>query len=262
MDGKQLVNLENNLGFVNYKDPSFRDYYTSAMLGDKAQGKSSLVALYAKGYYTVMAAKFDKGLLKVPKKVLIVDPTDNNAFDQFEDITLSQLMYGFPIRGNKVERSYWLKGVRRIRKTRKMKDEEFINAITDTFRNGLLIVDEASEVVDPNNPPKWQKELVKKHRMFCLDLMYVFHNFMDIPLKLRPHIWVYILFRTPEKPKDVGYFRQRQFPNPEAFWEKWKLVENSIHDPSAIIQHYQIHKKTFTSVFELRKEIEEREKAD
>jgi hypothetical protein len=248
----QLVDISANLfGFVNKKNPNERDYDTTAVLGDKAQGKSTLVSLYAKLYNQIQSEKLRKGLLKYPKKVLIVDPTDNNAFQEFEDITLEQLMYGFPIVGKR-ERNFWSKGIRRIRKTRNIKDDIFINTITDCYKNGLLIIDEASEVVDPNNPPHWQKELIKKHRMSCLDLLYVFHNFMDIPLKLRPHIWCWILFRTPEKPDSVKYFRSRQFPNPEALWEKWKKVENSVHDNSAIIQHYEVHRKSFKSVFELR----------
>lgn len=247
-----MIDISANLfGFVNEKNAYYRNYETAAALGDKAQGKSTFVRLYAKLYHEIQSVKLQKGILRHPKKVLIVDPTDNDAFDEFEDISLEQLMYGYPKKGTS-NRDYWLKGIRRIRKTRAIKDEVFINAITDTYRNGLLVVDEASEVIHPERPPKWQKELMKKHRMFCLDLFYVFHNFMDIPLKLRPHIWLWVLFRTPEKPKSVNYFHSRMFPNPEALWEKWCKVENSEHDDGKIIQHYEVHKKSFESVFKLR----------
>ena len=78
--------------------------------------------------------------------------------------------------------------------------------------------------------------------------MFVFHNFMDIPISLRPHIWTYILFKTPEKPDGPQWFARRRFPNPEQLYETWASVERQPYFKNKILQEYAVFEKSFDSV--------------
>ncbi len=225
------------MSFKNYKNPDFREFFTGAVIGDKAQGKSSFLALFAKQYYHANA---NKGNIR---KVLIHDPSEAGAFAQFEHISLEELMFGvkLPKTG---KHHLWKKGIRRM--CGEEDDEAVMRGIRQMMRNGLVIFDEARDWMG-ENPKKWQKELFTKHRNLGLDLLFVFHNFMDIPISLRPHIWMYILFKTPEKPDGPQWFARRRFPNPEQLYQKWAEVEEETYYKDRIIQPYTVFEKSFES---------------
>jgi zonular occludens toxin Zot len=233
--------------FDNYKNPEERDFITAAVIGDKAQGKSSFLALFAKEYHDTNEQNEN------PRRVLIHDPSEAWAFQQFENITVEELTYGvkLPKTG---KRHFWRKGIRRI--TGEDDDEMVLRSIRQYMRNGLVIFDEARDWMK-ENPQKWQKELFTKHRNLGLDLVFVFHNFMDIPISLRPHIWMYILFKTPEKPDGPQWFSRRRFPNPDQFYKKWEEVELKQYHADRIIQEYAVFEKTFDSVVTHQKEKHE-----
>ena len=224
--------------FDNYKNPEERDFITAAVIGDKAQGKSSFLSLFAKDYLELNQKKGNE------RRVLIHDPSEAGPFNQFENITLEELIYGvkLPKTG---KRHFWRKGIRRM--SHEEDDEQVLRGIRQVMRNGLVIFDEARDWMG-DNPKKWQKELFTKHRNLGLDLMMVFHNFMDIPISLRPHIWMYILFKTPEKPDGSQWFSRRRFPNPAQLYEKWEAVELKPYHPNRIIQEYTVFEKSFESV--------------
>ncbi len=226
------------MAFDNYKNPSERDFITAAVIGDKAQGKSSFLSLFAKEHLETNEQNNN------PRRVLIHDPSEAWAFRPFQQISVEELTYGvqLPKTG---QRHFWRKGIRRI--SDEEDDEQVLRSIKQFMRNGLVIFDEARDWM-AENPKKWQKELFTKHRNLGLDLIFVFHNFMDIPISLRPHIWMYILFKTPEKPDDPKWFARRRFPNPERLYEQWAEVERKPYYPDRIIQEYTVFEKTFDSV--------------
>jgi len=224
--------------FKNYKNPDERDFITASVIGDKAMGKSSFLSLFAKHYLEKNEAAGKD------RRILIHDPSEADAFRNFEQISVEELIYGvkLPVTG---KRHYWRKGIRRI--TDEEDDEMVLKAIKGHMRNGLVIFDEARDWMG-QSPKKWQQELFTKHRNLGLDLIFVFHNFMDIPITLRPHIWMYILFKTPEKPDSPKWFARRRFPNPEALYKKWAEAEAAVYSRSKIIQDYTVFEKTFDSV--------------
>ena len=226
------------MSFKNYKNPKERDFITASVIGDKAMGKSSFLALFAQ-YYLERNNSSGKA-----RRVLIHDPSEAGAFEHFERITTEELEYGVKL-AKTGKRHFWRKGIRRI--TDEGDDEMVLRTIKSYMRNGLVIFDEARDWMG-QNPKKWQQELFTKHRNLGLDLMFVFHNFMDIPVTLRPHIWMYIMFKTPEKPKGPQWFARRRFPNPEQLYEKWAEAEAAEYHRDKIIQHYTIFEKTFDSV--------------
>ena len=93
--------------FDNYKNPNERDFITAAVIGDKAQGKSSFLALFAKDYLEINEKNGN------PRRILIHDPSEAYAFQQFENISLEELIYGvkLPKTG---KRHFWRKGIRRM----------------------------------------------------------------------------------------------------------------------------------------------------
>ena len=226
--------------FNNYKNPKERDFITAAVIGDKAQGKSSFLALFAKEYLETNAQNRNE------RRVLIHDPSEAWAFQQFEHISIEELIYGvkLPKTG---KRHFWRKGIRRM--SDEEDDELVLRTIKRYMRNGLVVFDEARDWMG-ENPKKWQKELFTKHRNLGLDLVFVFHNFMDIPISLRPHIWMYILFKTPEKPDGPAWFARRRFPNPDELYQQWEAVEMKPYYSDRIIQEYTVFEKSFRSVID------------
>lgn len=232
---------KNKEGDGNWKDPSKRDNKTAAIIGDKGQGKSTLIVKLAKMYYQNSVKS------GIPKRVLIYDPSEARGFKIFKKITLPELKHGVynPHTGGY---SYWTQGIRRIEDDGSYDYEDFFTVIRTRVTDSLIFIDEAADIFPSKSELKrYQKELITKHRNFNIDLYLVFHNFMDIHVRLRGKVWLYILFRTIEKPDGPNWFGVRQFPNPSQFYEVWKQGEEVDHDPAKIQQNYVLFKKSFTS---------------
>ncbi len=225
-----------------------RNHKTFAVIGDKAQGKSHFLRKFALSYYNSAKDCFDSGKTNHQKRVLIHDPSEASAFSEFQTITIDEIQNGIRKNGKRYK---WVSGIRRIENDADAYDDKLVmEVISAYFRNGLVIFDEATDWMDNSRLKKWQKELFTKHRNKGLDLMYVFHNFMNIPRLIRPHIWTYVIFRTPEKPKNSKWFAQLLFPNPEEFYRLWCKVERAVHKPyngTPQIQHYEVLEKSFKS---------------
>lgn len=225
-----------------------RDYKTTALIGDKAQGKSTLLAEIAKHFIDVRMKHYNRGVIDIKPRVLIHDPSSAYSFAQFPTISTEELKYGtkFFTKQSEWEYRYWDTGIRRIHHE---DDKYLMNTISEVFRNGLVILDETSTWMPRESPKKWQKDLIIKHRNFGLDVIMVFHNFMNIPRLLRPHIWEYIIFKTPEKPDGPRWFEQRGFPHPEQIYRAWEEAELAEYDmrKGVYVQKYGIFRKTFES---------------
>lgn len=234
-------------GFDNRKDPNQRDFLATAMVGDKAQGKTSLMMIYAEMYLEEMNLLYQQGKLEKPRRVLIWDSVDAGVFHRYEEITVEELKYGSLIPGSDPPQArYWKNGIRRIvRRWRdKREDEAALVAITDYFRNGLLIADEVHDWMKAENPPAWQTDMILKHRNYGNDVVLGTQNLMHLPHILRPHFWRWVMFKTPETPNGPRWFEQRGFPQPKEMWETWKKVAMMHPVPTEKIQPFVTYEKT------------------
>lgn len=222
----------------NRKDASLRDNYTGAIIGDKGQGKSTLMAKMAIAYYESSKRKGN------PKRVLIYDPSEARAFKKFKAITVEELKLGVynPTTGR---RHAWTKGIRRVVDRGNIDYEVFFRTIIEKVSNSLVFIDEARDIYTGKGEMKrYQKELITKHRNYNIDLYLVFHQFMDINIRVRGLIWIYIIFKTIEEDLTPSYFRTRQFPNPTSIHKVWQKVSKIPYDPGLIMQHYGVFKKS------------------
>lgn len=219
-----------------------RNFEATVIAGEKRQGKSLLCEKYAKraDYYARLAEK--EGAK--PKKILIVDPSEASAFADFQPITLNELKFGTYIPGE--GRRMWVRGIRRITHHDNL---GLMRYLSDRFRNGLLISDEATTWLKAN-PPEWQKNLIIKHTNRCVDLLFVVHSLTNIPKSFRQHIWNYILFRLPDKqlsdPKNgLKWLITNNFPSPPELLKSYIEVESQQHDYDKWMQKYVYFTKSF-----------------
>lgn len=211
-------------GLNNEKDPSQRDYCSFCVFGDLGRGKSTFLAQWAKQYAGLNASK------KVPRKVLICDPSRASAFNEFPPVTLTELKYGvINPQTQRVQR--WDNGGIRVLRDVRWTDPAWFKIISNYFQNGLVILDESRNYIPQKSemPPE-QKEFFTIHRNNCLDVMVVSHDFMNMNLWLRKAFRVYIVFRTGDKPQNEQWFEQRNLP--EQLYPIWKTLQN-LRSPSA-----------------------------
>lgn len=240
-----------DLGFVNHKNPNERDYMTKALIGDKRQGKSTLLRLYAEMYWrrAFEIWKESKGKIKHPSKILIIDAGDSDAF-KLEDtgekiytqLTLRDVATG---KANKLM-TQGEKGIFILKSDAANADND-LQIVLKYWRNGFLIIDEFRKWLKSSKNEAYIEDMITKHANWKIDLMLVIHNFMDIPISVRPHIWVYMMFKTPEKPTSWKWFANRRFPNPQQLYETWRNAELKQHYDDRILQEFTIFRKTFES---------------
>jgi hypothetical protein len=212
-------------GFDNRKDASQRDFCSFVVFGDLGKGKSSFLRQFALQYHESMRKKGLK------RRILIADPSNSRAFEQFPKISLAQVERGVDIVGTKVTK--WVEGIRILRDVAWHEDTWF-EVLQQNFKNGLLILDETRDYFKQNLTPT-QKRLFTLHRNAAIDLMCVSHNFMDLPLSIRKQFRVYITFRTGDMPTDKRWFTVRTLP--EALFNQWEMLSR-IYAPSSVISPY------------------------
>src|SRR5690606_23709124 len=109
---------------------------------------------------------------KVPRKVLICDPSKASAFDEFPRITLTQLKYGV-INPKTWKAHRWESGIMVLRDV-KWNDPSWFRVLTDYFQNGLVILDESRNYIPQKSEmPEEQVEFFTIHRNNCVDVMVV-----------------------------------------------------------------------------------------
>jgi len=218
--------------FKNQKNGDYRDYTASAIIGDKRQGKSTLIKLLIDRYVKMYPHR----------KVLVYDVSD--AFGAYGDfkgyplITLDELRNGKKVKGGK--RAYWKKGVRRIVN---IDYEDTIFYMADSFTDGLLVIDEAT-VVMTDNPNDKRRSLMIKHTNKRVDIIMIFHALSFVPKRLRGNFWNYYFFKTPDQvtPRSL---KAMGYPNPQAFYVKWKESQQAPHYGNRIMQYFALFSRDF-----------------
>jgi|GEM_PF-2896145 len=221
-------------GLDNAKDPTQRDFCSICVFGDLGTGKSTFLSQFAKQYVEKNASK------KVPRRVLIADPSKAKGFDVYPTITLSEIMYGFhDIKTGKVRR--WTNGIMVLRDVAWNKPDWF-KVLTDHFQNGLVILDESRNYIPTDKSmSSAQKEFFTIHRNACVDVMVVSHDFMSLHLDLRKAFRVYVVFRTGDKPNNEAWFTTRSLP--EDLYKAWRVVSR-FRSPSAKMSPFVVFDKT------------------
>ena len=218
-------------GLDNSKDPKQRDYCSMCVFGDLGKGKSTFIRQQAKFYIERTRDK------KVPRKVLICDPSRATAFDEFPQITLTELKYGV-INPQTRKAQRWDRGIRVLRNV-KWKDPSWFQILSTWFRNGLVILDESRNYIPQKSEmPEEQIEFFTIHRNNCTDVMVVSHDFMSMNLLLRKAFRIYIVFRTGDKPNHEAWFTTRTLP--EELYAIWSTLQR-LRSPAAKMSPFVLY---------------------
>lgn len=218
--------------FKNHKNKNHRDYTASAIIGDKRQGKSTLIKLLIDDYI----AKYPN------RRVLVYDISkafgkDSHGFEGYPLMTLDELYNGKIVNGR---RARWKKGVRRVTG---IDYDGVLSYMVDVFRDGLLIIDEATTVMS-DNPSDKRKAIMITHTNQRVDLFMVFHGLGYVPKRLRGNFWNYYFFKTPDQ-VSVKQLEAMKFPNPKRFHEQWEKSQKAPHKEDQIMQYFTCFSRTF-----------------
>lgn len=220
--------------FENKKDSRYRDHTSSAIIGGKRQGKSTLSKLLVDDYEK-----------KYPlRKILVYDPSNafgaKGVFPGYETITLEELYFGKKI-GREVRE--WQRGVMRIQedKTNKKFAEEFIDYVIEEFRNGMIIIDEATALMK-DRPTAQHTKLLSEHTNWGVDVMMIFHGLRYVPKRIRGFFWHYYLFKTDEE-FDEGDLNKMNFPRPTDFYAAWLKAQRAPQYGNKIMQYFSCFNK-------------------
>ena len=221
-------------GLDNSKDGSQRDYCSMCVFGDLGKGKSTFLIQLSKLYQERTKGK------KVPRRILIADPSNAAAFNHFPRITLTQLKYGV-INPKSSRATYWDNGGIMVLRDVVWTNPKWIETVRKHFQNGLLILDESRVYIPASSEmaPEW-KELFTVHRNNCMDVIVVSHDFMNMNLWLRKAFRYYIVFRTGDKPNNEAWFTTRTLP--EALWPIWKTLQR-LRSPTAKMSPFVVFDK-------------------
>ena len=204
------------------KDMESRDLMAIAVVGRKGSGKSSLLRDIALNYYQMHKDTANN-------KVLIHDASGSRAFADIPSIRLAHL-----------KQQKFKSGIAKI----SIDDEVDENQIADLhktifkyFKNGLVILDEASSYISPACPG-WQRSLLLQHRNKKLDIVYVFHSLSDIPVKYNKELSNFLYFKTNDIGIDLNYFIARKYANPKAAYTAYDKVTQAT-ETDQIIQPFE-----------------------
>lgn len=209
----------------NAKNPDQRDPIIILIVGAKRQGKSTVIN----------DSIIEDYVKNNPKaKVLIHDVSETHAFEHYPLIGVDDIKKGLMIDG---KRTKWEKGVYR---TTTKDSEQLIKNINSHFRNGLVVLDEARSWIPRGDTsvPKEIMELFTTHTNKNIDLVVVFHEWMDISTRLRGMANDYVIFRTGVEPTGVGWFSSRFFPEARLLDEAYQNVVTLGQKKDRRIQHY------------------------
>jgi Zonular occludens toxin (Zot) len=200
----------------NKKDPTKRNYQTIGVFGTTGVGKSTTLDAFIDWYRDGTKNK------EVPRKILLIDPSNAIAFRNYEPITLGQIMYGVKDPATNKVRS-WRSGIRVLRGVQYSRNFEWVKVISDFFRNGLLILDESRTFVDnvgTLNPDLL--DMITKHRNDCYDIMFISHSYIDLHKSIRKQLRFFFIFpmgsENINSPKD---FEKMNLPS--ALWDIYQL---------------------------------------
>lgn len=199
-----------------------RDLMAIAVVGRKGSGKSSLLRDIALNYY-------DTHKHTANNKVLIHDASGSRAFADIPSISLAHL-----------KQKKFKAGIAKIGIDDEIDESQIADlhkTIFKYFRNGLVILDEASSYISPSCPG-WQRGLLLQHRNKKLDVVYVFHSLSDVPVKYNKELSNFLYFKTNDSGIDLNYFIARKYSNPEAAYKAYSKVMKTA-DTDKVVQPYE-----------------------
>lgn len=225
--------------FVNEKEAGHRDYEASAVIGEKRQGKTTFMKLLIQWY-----------MREYPyRKVLVYDISDafgpRGNFTGYDTITLDELYNGVKTPEGRRE---WIGGARRL-----LRCDEYGNAynhgevlkyMVNEFRDGLLVIDEATTVMS-DNPSDDRKSILYTHTNARVDLFMIYHSLARVPKRLRGDYWHYYFFKTTDKFSSAKKVQDMGFPNPEEFFNTWLESQKAPHYDTRILQYFTCFTKQF-----------------
>jgi hypothetical protein len=225
----------------NTKSTDTRNFEATAMVGEKRTGKSALVKRLV-----------DKYRSKYDVRILVYDISEafgrqynelgEIVFEGYPVISEQELLSGIIVKGGK--KYEWKRGVKRITK---IAPDVFLKFAAEEFTNGLLIIDEATTLFNPN-PSAEQIKFLITHTNHKCDAIYIFHMLTNIPKRLRNNFWNYILFSTGDNidrtnhKQGIKDVTDLGFQNSELLYFKW-LSAQVPENPKKIIQKFAVHKK-------------------
>ncbi len=212
--------------FDNSKPVGVRDYWCTAIVGEKRQGKTTLAKLLIQHYIG----------LYPEKKVLIYDVS--NAFTEYPQTTLDELQNGI-LKGG--IRKKWQRGVLRLSM---QNHEEVLGYMAKEFGNGLLIIDEATAVFG-DNPSDNHKAVLITHTNRRTDIYAIFHSLAYVPKRLRGYFWHYHFFKTPDEGIGEKEIAAMGFPNPKKFYEQWATAQKMPHQEDKKMQKFTTFSREF-----------------
>lgn len=84
--------------------------------------------------------------------------------------------------------------------------DQFINAVADRYRNGILVVDEAGmyQMFENGNPIPALNKLLKQRRKYNIEIYFLYHSASEVPVRLFKWCNNVILFHQTDEFKHKG----------------------------------------------------------
>lgn len=231
-----------SLRAMQEKQTDARDYQAYLIIGGKGQGKST----FLRDAVDIYLDKFSTRYEKVQPRVFIHDMSGSRAFSDIMtveqacqqlrikiehplDILAAKDRNGQPIWKSGALR-YMCRGIRNI--------EHMYTYIAEHFKNGLLILDEWTTYVRAN-PPDWQIDIINNHRNWGVEVFFVCHQLMKVPLffSRSDMLAKIILFKTGET--NLTYKQMTRYSCSERLWQAYQRVEKT-PETNYLVQPYEI----------------------
>lgn len=175
-------------------------YFSYLIVGKKNQGKSSWIAERCKAL-----------LAKNPNaKILILvnnDPPSYNWIERSSDFNRLEQFCN----GKGILKFYPGEGTRKP-------EEETLTFLATRFRDGLLIVEDATAWI-PANPPFVIRNWIINHKNYRTNLFITVHSLIDAPAFCRRHTHRIVLFKTFD---DLNTFEADYFKKYPSYFQQLK----------------------------------------
>ena len=173
-----------------------RNNTINIIVGGRGSGKTTLVKSIIDNYKIV----------HLLQKILILDELDNEAYSMFPVINQNML---FRWSGSNVYRIFEGDSI------------ETIEIVNNSLKNLLFICEDAARYIEPRIQKSVKRILINSKQINC-DLIFVYHDFHDLPAALIRKANTLTLFKT-ESPE----YRKNDLPAYPLIYETWLKVIKS-----------------------------------
>lgn len=215
-----------------------RDRIAGAIIGGKAQGKSTLTVEHILPAYDL---KKDR--------VLILTLTDPPAYAKFKRVkhnkdktgsedTAKTIFTDNPLEALKK----WKCGVVKyynFQDAKQMVKEVHDLCVGGYLRRGAVVFEDCTNYIDPL-PAESIRNFLVNHRMFDLDLFFTTHALRFLPKFCRGMVSNVTVFKTNEAYEKASELRTYQYPNHHALFKGWKECMDAPRKPGRIQHHVTI----------------------